>query len=134
MIRPAAAALLLAFVVGSAAPADAFIQTSLPQFLPQPAPASAPAAPTPLLPPTNPGYAAAPPNGLSPLLTQPGPVYQLPQPANPAYPPLPLPGSIDQQKMQAYRNALHAQQWQGQSPGSERSREIQQQLNAPDPQ
>ncbi len=71
-------------------------------------------------------------------LTQPGPVYQLPQPASPAYPPQQLPGPIDQQKLQAYRNSLRAQQWQlqqqGVSPGSERSREIQQQLNAPDPQ
>jgi hypothetical protein len=95
-------------------------------------------APAPLPPPTNPGYAAAPPNGLSPLLTRPGPVYQLPSPAGPAYPPPQLPGPVDQQKMQAYRNTLLGQQWQlqqqGVSPDSERSREIQQQLNAPDSQ
>jgi hypothetical protein len=134
LIRPAAAALVVALVVGSAAPADAAIQTPLPQFLPQAAPAPVPITPAPLPPPINPGYAATPPNGLSPLLTQPGPVYQLPQPANPAYPPLQLPGPIDQQKLEAYRNALRAQQWEGLSPGSERSRDIQQQLNAPDPQ
>ena len=95
-------------------------------------------APAPLAPPINPGYAAAPPSGLSPLLTQPGPVYQLPAPASPAYPPPQLPGPIDQQKMQAYRNYLYGSQWQlqqqGVSPDSERSREIQQQLNQPDPQ
>jgi hypothetical protein len=42
---------------------------------------------------------------------------------------------IDQQKMQFYRNGLLDQQRQlersGVSPGSERSREIQQQLNPP---
>ncbi len=107
------------------------------QLLPQPA-AVPPPAPVPLAPPINPGYAAAPPNGLSPLLTQPGPLYQLPAPASPTYPRLPLPGPVDQQKMQAYRNSLLARQWQlqrqGVSPGSEASREIQQQLSAPDPQ
>ncbi|MGH7029183.1 MAG: hypothetical protein ACREE9_02590 [Stellaceae bacterium] len=137
MIRAAAVALLLGAIAGSATPADAFIQTALPQLLPQPAPAPPP-APAPLPPPINPGYAAAPPNGLSPLLTQPGPVYRLPRPATPSYPPPRLPGSIDQQKMQAYRNGLLGQQWQlqrqGVGPGSEISREIQQQLNAPDPQ
>ncbi len=89
-------------------------------------------------PPTNPGYAAAPPSGLSPLLSEPGPVYQLPSPGSPAYPPPQLPGPVDQQKMQAYRNNLYGSQWQlqqqGVSPDSERSREIQQQLNQPDPQ
>ncbi len=115
-------------------PANAFIQTSLPQLLPLPAPAPAATTPAPLAPPINPGYAAAPPSGLSPLLTQPGPVYLLPQPPSPSYPQPQLPGPIDQQKMQAYRNDLRAQQWQGLTPGSQRSVEIQQQLNAPDPQ
>ncbi len=89
-------------------------------------------------PPINPGYAPTPPDGLSPLLTQPGPVYELPQATSPSYPQPQLPGPIDQQKMQSYRNDLRSQQWQGQwqgvSPSSARSREIQQQLNAPDPQ
>ncbi len=101
-------------------------------------PAPAPAAPAPLPPPINPGYAATPSNGLSPLLTEPGPFYQLSQPPSPAYPPPQLPGPIDQQKMQSYRNDLRGQQWQlqsqGVSPDSTRSREIEQQLNAPDPQ
>jgi hypothetical protein len=134
LTRWAVAALLLA---GSARPADAVIQTTLPQLLPLPAPAPPP-TPAPFAPPINPGYAATPPNGLSPLLTQPGPVYELPQPPSPSYPPPLLPGPTDQQKLQSYRNDLRAQQWQlqwqGVSPGSERSREIQQQLNAPDPQ
>jgi hypothetical protein len=51
----------------------------------------------------------------------------------PAYPATQLPGPIGQQNTQAYRNGLLQQQWQldrsGVSPGSERSREIQQQLN-----
>jgi hypothetical protein len=120
VIRRIAIALLFATIAGSAVPAGAVIQTPLPQLLPLPAPAPAP-TPAPLPPPINPGYAPAPSSGLSPLLTQPGPVYQLPQPASPAYPPPQLPGPIDQQKMQAYSNSLY-------------SRQIQQQLNAPDPQ
>ena len=96
----------------------------------------APPTPAPLAPPINPGSAAAPPTGLSPLLTQPGPVFPNCPPSEPAsYPPQQLPGPIDQQKMQAYRNELRGQQWQlqrqGVSPGSQYSREIQQQLNQP---
>jgi hypothetical protein len=114
------------------------IQTALPQTIfPMPSP-TPPPAPAPLSPPVNPGYAPAPPNGLSPILTEPGPVYELPQPTSPPYPQPQLPGPIDQQKTQAYRNYLQGQQWQlqsqGLSPGSEQSRLIQQQLNTPDPQ
>lgn len=126
--------LLTAFATAAAAtpaPSGPVQLLPLPNIQPSPAPA-------PLPPPINPGYAATPPNGLSPLLTRPGPVYQLPVPASPAYPPPQLPGPIDQQKMQAYRNNLYSSQWQlqrqGVSPDSERSREIQQQLNAPDSQ
>ena len=108
------------------------------QLLPQSLPAAAPPPPAPLAPPINPGFAPAPPNGLSPLLTQSGPVYEPPAPASPSYPPQQLPGPIDQQKMRAYRNNLYSQQWllqrQGVNPGSQYSRDIQQQLNAPDPQ
>ena len=72
---------------------------------------------------------------LVPLLTQPGPVFELPPRATPSYPPAPTPGPIDQQKTQSYRNGLIDQQRQldrsGVSPGSQRSREIQQQLNQP---
>jgi hypothetical protein len=91
--------------------------------------------PAPLAPPINPGPAVVPPAGLSPLLTEPGPVYQTPEQAMPAYPSPQLPGPTGQQNMQSYRNNLLDQQWQrdrsGVNPGSERSREIQQQLNQP---
>jgi len=91
--------------------------------------------PAPLAPPINPGPAVVPPAGLSPLLTEPGPVYPTPEQAMPAYPSPQLPGPVGQQNMQSYRNNLLDQQWQrdrsGVSPGSERSREIQQQLNQP---
>ncbi|HXC15773.1 MAG TPA: hypothetical protein VNV39_23415 [Stellaceae bacterium] len=137
-MRRATALALLAILAGSPRAANAVIQTALPQLLFIPNPAPAPAAPAPLPPPINPGYAATPSNGLSPLLTEPGPFYQLSQPPSPAYPPPQLPGPIDQQKKQSYRNDLRGRQWQlqsqGVSPDSTRSREIEQQLNAPDPQ
>jgi hypothetical protein len=108
------------------------------QFLPLPGPVPVPTTPAPLAPPINPGYAVAPPVGLSPILTQPGPAFPLPQTVNPSYPPLPLPGPIDQQKLQSYRSSLRAQQrelqQQGIGPATQRAREIQQQLLAPDPQ
>ena len=89
--------------------------------------------PAPLAPPINPGPATVPSAGLSPLLTQPGPLAPDAPEAMPAYPATPLPGPIGQQNTQAYRNGLLQQQWErdrsGVSPGSERSREIQQQLN-----
>jgi hypothetical protein len=54
---------------------------------------------------------------------------------SPSYPPSPTPGPIDQQKMQFHRNGLLDQQRKlersGVCPGSERSREIQQQRNQP---
>jgi hypothetical protein len=106
--------------------------------LPVPAPTiySAP-TPAPLAPPINPGPATVPPAGLSPLLTDPGPIYPSPEQAMPVYPPPSLPGPTGQQNVRAYRNGLLQQQWQrdrrGVSPGSERSREIQQQLNQPAP-
>jgi len=127
---------LLATIFGWAGTAGAAVQTAVPQLLPLPGPPPAPTTPAPLAPPINPGYVAAPPSGLSPILTQPGPVYELPQPPNAPYPPPQLPGPIDQQKLQSYRNYLRAQQWQmqsqGISPATPRSREIQQQLNPPD--
>ena len=94
--------------------------------------------PTPLAPPVNPGPAVVPPAGLSPLLTEPGPLFLPPRQAMPVYPLLQFPGPVGQQNMQAYRNSLLSQKWQrerrGISPGSERSREIQQQLNQTSPQ
>ena len=109
-------------------------RTGLPAPLPGPTTYSAP-TPAPVAPPVNPGPATVPPAGLSPLLTEPGPVYPTPDRAMPAYPSPRLPGPTGEQNMQAYRNNLLQQQWQlersGVSPGNERSREIQQQLNQP---
>lgn len=89
--------------------------------------------PAPVAPPINPGPATVPPAGLSPLLTQPGPIAPDADQGMPAYPSAQLPGPTGQQNLQAYRNSLLQQQWQlersGVSPNSERSREIQQQLN-----
>jgi hypothetical protein len=55
----------------------------------------------------------------------------------PAYPASELPGPTGQQNTQAYRNGLLQQQWErdrsGVNPGSERSREIQTQLNQATP-
>ncbi|HEV2099163.1 MAG TPA: hypothetical protein VGR45_09585 [Stellaceae bacterium] len=110
------------------------------QLLPQPGLAVPPVSPpAPLAPPINPGYAVAPANGLSPRLTQPGPVYESPAPANVSYPPQQLPGPIDQQKLQSYRNDLRSRQWQLQRQGvapssTQYSRELQQQLSPPDDQ
>lgn len=133
----ASAAVLLAIIVGSAHPAGAVIPTTFPvRILILPTPPLAPTTPAPLPPPINPGYAAAPQTGLSPALSQSVPLYQLPQQAPASYPPPQLPGPIDQQKMQAFRNDLRAQlwqrQWQSVNPATTRSREIQQQLNPPD--
>jgi len=132
------ALLILALLAGSAASADAAIQTlGPPQMLPLPA-ITPPPTPAPLAPPINPGYATTPADRLSPILTTPGPVYEFPQPQAPSYPRMQLPGPIDQQKMQAYTNGLRAQQWQlqsqGLSPSSLLSRQIIQQLNTPDAQ
>jgi hypothetical protein len=106
----------------------------LPGPVPQPTVYTAP-TPAPVPPPVNPGPATVPPAGLSPLLTEPGPVSPTPQKAMPAYPPPQLPGPVGQQNTRAYRNNLLGQQWHlernGVSPDSERSREIQQQLNQP---
>jgi hypothetical protein len=124
---------VLAALVGLASTASAQ-KAGLPIPLPAPTIYSAP-TPAPVAPPINPGPATVPPAGLSPLLTEPGPIYPTPERSMPAYPAPPLPGPTGQQNMQAYRNGLLQQQWQrdrsGVSPGSERSREIQQQLNQP---
>ncbi len=127
------AGILLAALLGIVG-ATVAAQTRGPVPLPPPTIYSAP-TPAPLAPPINPGPAVVPPAGLSPLLTEPGPVYPTPEQAMPAYPSPQLPGPTGQQNMQSYRNNLLDQQWQlersGVSPGSERSREIQQQLNQP---
>lgn len=90
--------------------------------------------PAPLAPPTNPGPAVAPPDGLSPLLSQPGSMYSAP-PAGPSYPATSYPTPLGQQQMQTYRSNLLSQrqqlEQQGVSPDNERYRELQQQLNQP---
>jgi hypothetical protein len=121
-------------MLGSMTGAMAAGTNALPVPMPPPTTYSAP-SPAPMAPPINPGPATVPPAGLSPLLTEPGPVYPITPQAMPAYPPADLPGPVGQQNMQSYRNGLLGQQRRlerkGVSPGSERSREIQQQLNQP---
>lgn len=126
------------FLVAAAVPAAAQYPAS--QTVPNRA--LAPATPTfystptpaPLAPPTNPGPAVAPPDGLSPLLSQPGSMYSVP-PAGPSYPATTYPTPLGQQQMQTYRSDLQGQRWQlerqGVSPDNERYRELQQQLNQP---
>ena len=93
------------------------------------------AQPAPLAPPTSSAPLPAPNAAPSPILTQPGPVYVPRVAPSPVAPAAPGPGPIDQQKAQSYRSDLQSQQrqleLQGVSPADERSREIQQQLNAP---
>ncbi len=105
-----------------------------PVFLPPPAITAAP-TPAPLAPPINPGPAPAPPPSLSPILTQPGPVFMIPERAAPSYPQTQYPAPVDQQKLGTYRSGLEREQQRrdraGVSPATRRSREIQQQLNQP---
>jgi hypothetical protein len=103
----------------------------LEQLLPLP-PIAAPPVPAPSPPPVNPGAPAAPPQGISPLLLQPGgPVFTQPRPlSQPAPPPLSAP--IDQQKTTSYQMWLAGQlrllERSGQSPADPLYRELQQQL------
>jgi hypothetical protein len=130
-VKQGIVAFLLAVLAGVT---DVAGQTKGPIPLPAPTIYSAP-TPAPLAPPINPGPAVAPPAGLTPLLTEPGPIYPTPERVMPAYPAPQLPGPVGQQNLQSYRNSLLGHQWQlersGVSPGNERSREIQQQLNQP---
>jgi hypothetical protein len=131
--------LMSALIVAAALSANAqnrpltLAQTKLP------APSTPPTAyiaptPAPLTPPTNPGPAVAPPDGLSPLLSQPAPISPEPR-AGPSYPAATYPSPLGQQQMQSYRGDLLSQRWQleqqGVSPDNERYRELQQQLNQP---
>ena len=104
--------------------------------LPPPA-TGAPAvvSPAPLPPPTAIAPAPSPGDGISPLLTQPGPIYPaMPSAGISAPPPAEL-GAINQQQLQSYRSNLQTQQRileeQGVSPADPRLRDIQQQLNRP---
>ncbi|MBO0735025.1 MAG: hypothetical protein J2P48_00430 [Alphaproteobacteria bacterium] len=122
---------VLLLLIGGAALAAGGAAVPAPTIYARPTPA-------PLTPPVNPGPAVRPPAGLSPLLTRPGPVYPTPQGSMPAYPPAQLPGPVGQQNIQSFRNSLLNQLRQlersGVSPGSERVREIQRQLNQTAPQ
>jgi hypothetical protein len=75
----------------AAAAVTAADAAGLPVPLPAPTIYSAP-TPAPVAPPINPGPAVAPPAGLSPLLTEPGPVFATPHQSMPAYPSAQLPG------------------------------------------
>jgi hypothetical protein len=132
VIREATAALLA--LIGVATVADAQTKTAVPPSPSAPTVYVAP-TPTPQPPPTNPGPAVVPPAGLSPLLSQPGLLFSPGRPVGPSYPASPVPAPVDQQKMQSYRSDLVNQRFQldrqGVSPGDQRYREIQQQLNQP---
>jgi hypothetical protein len=123
-----AASLALLLLMLSAAGTSA---RPLQQLLPLPA-IAAPPVPAPLSPPINPGTAAAPPQGISPLLLQPGPVFTLPQRASPSSPPPTRSAPIDQQKISNYRlwlsGRLQLFDRSGVSPADPLFREIQQQL------
>jgi hypothetical protein len=131
--------LLAALTVAAAMPALAQNKPLPPAPISLPPPSTPPTAyiaptPAPLAPPTNPGPAVAPPDGLSPLLSQPGPISPAPR-AGPSYPAATYPSPLGQQQMQSYRSDLLSQrrqlERQGVSPDRERYRELQQQLNQP---
>ena len=125
---------LLLALIGTATAADAQTKTATP---PSPSVPTVYVAPTPIPqpPPTNPGPAVVPPAGLSPLLSRPGLLFSPGRPVGPSYPASPVPAPVDQQKTQSYRSDLVNQRFQldrqGVSPGDQRYREIQQQLNQP---
>jgi hypothetical protein len=128
------AAGLLFVLISAANAAGVQSKSALPPPSPPPTVYAAP-TPTPQAPATGTAPAPTPPNGLSPLLTQPGLLVELPERASASPRPGAVPGPIDQQKMQSYRNDLINQRFlldrQSVSPGTERYREIQQQLNQP---
>jgi hypothetical protein len=97
------------------------------------APVVMPGSPAPSAPPVAVAPAPSTSTGLSPILTQPGPLVGAPTAPLPGALPPPVPGPIDQQKTQSYRYDLEQQrrtlQYQGVSPADPRVREIQQQLD-----
>jgi hypothetical protein len=131
--------LISVLIVAAALPAIAQNRPLAPAQTRLPAPSTPPSAyiaptPAPLAPPTNPGPAVAPPDGLSPLLSQPAPIPPASR-AGPSYPAATYPSPLGQQQMQSYQSDLLSQRWQlkqqGVSPDNERYRELQQQLNQP---
>jgi hypothetical protein len=130
--------LMSVLIVAAAVPAAAQNRPTMSAQTRLPAPSTPPTAyvaptPAPLAPPTNPGPAVAPRDGLSPLLSQPGSMYSAP--AAPSYPATTYPTPLGQQQTQIFRSGLLSQRWQleqqGVSPDNERYRELQQQLNQP---
>ena len=125
---------LLLVLIGGTTSVTAQTRGPIPQLSPPPTAYVVP-TPTPQAPPTGAPPAATPPAGLSPLLTQPGLIFGTPERASPLFRSTPSPAPVDQQKTQSYRNDLINQRFQldrqGVSPGTERYREIQQQLNQP---
>jgi hypothetical protein len=130
---------LMSGLIVAALPAIAQNRLPTPAQTRLPAPSAPPSAyiaptPAPLAPPTNPGSAVAPPDGLSTLLSQPGPISPAPR-AGPSYPAATYPSPLGQQQMQSYRSDLLSQrrqlEQQGVNPDNERYRELQQQLNQP---
>ena len=128
------AAGLLFGLISAANAAGVQSKSALPQPSPAPTVYVVP-TPTPQAPPIAAAPAPTPAVGLSPLLTQPSAIDRAPELANPSYAPVPAPAPIDQQKMQSYRNDLIIQRFQldrqSVSPGTERYREIERQLNQP---
>jgi hypothetical protein len=128
------AQVVLLALIGAAIAAGAQTRAALPQPSPAPTVYVAP-TPTPQAPPIGGAPAPTPPDGLSPLLSNPAAIYGIPKRAGPSYPALPVPAPVDQQNMQSYRNDLTIQRFQldrqSVSPGNERYREIQRQLNQP---
>jgi hypothetical protein len=125
-IKAASLAALLLMLTAAGAPAR-LLQQQLP-----PPPIAAPPIPAPLPPPINPGAPAAPPQGISPLLLQPGPVFTQPLSERASRPPPTVLAPIDQQKTTSYEMWLSGQlrllERGGASPADSLSREIQQQL------
>ena len=129
------AATVLLGLIGAATAASAQTRAPVPAVRLRPPTIYSAPTPAPLAPPTNPGPAIAPPDGLSPLLSQPSAIYRIPERAGPSYPASPVPAPVDQQKTQSYRNDLITHRFQLDrqivSPDSQSYREIQRQLNQP---
>lgn len=131
-MRVQTAAVLSALIIAASAAAQTYEPLRLPA---SPRSVYVAPTPTPVAPPTNAAPAPAPRDGLSPLLSQPSLIFRTPERVSPSSPSAPAPAPVDQQKMQAYRNDLINQRFQldrqSVSPGTERYREIERQLNQP---
>ena len=132
-MRLQAAGLLFGLISGANA-AGVQSKSALPPPSPPPTVYVVP-TPTPHAPPIAAAPAPTPPNGLSPLLTEPRLLFEPPKRVSASPARGAVPGPVDQQKMQSYRNDLVTQRFQldrqGVSPDNRRYREIEQQLNQP---